>query len=277
MLLVGEVFLGGIEPEVSREVSHPDIERNGVDGGDEEFEGVTGDDEENELPAKGLLGIDREGVGEIVGDEDDRGGVDQLTDHGRPVVTDPEHLSLGDPLPKMKDPDIAELGRHIGDHRGCNRTKCQGPDLEKDREPAGGVAEDLTGRGIDHLETGQNTTEPHDADHPDVEQKTHEDHEIRPSPAVEFADEIGAQKGDGVGQNADGDGKDQRSAARCFELEEFDEAADAQDIEHRQSTKEDAGEDQKNPLPPCVQVGGLDGVKFLFRQIHFDEHSGFQF
>ena len=113
------------------------------------------------------------------------------------------------------------------------------------------------------LEAGQDTAEPHDEDHPDIEQKTDEDHEIGPPAAVELADEIGAEKGQRVRQDPDGDGEDEGRPATGRQLAELDEPADAEDVEHGQGAEEEPGEDQEHPLAPCVEHRGLDGVEVV--------------
>ena len=78
-----------------------------------------------------------------------------------------------------------------------------------------------------------------DVPYPDVQQQSHEDHEVRPLAAVKLADEIGAEEGQGIGQDADRDGKDERSAACGLELEELDKATDAEDVEHCEGAEEE--------------------------------------
>ncbi len=203
-------------------------------------------------------------MGVVVGDENHRCGVDELADHGRAVVSHPQQFALGQPFPKMEDIDIAELRRHVRDHRGGHGPERERPHLEENGKPAGGVADHLPRCRIEGFEARQDTTEPHDKDHPDVEQETDEDHEICSPTAIELADEIGAEKGQRVGQDADGDGENQVRAITGHHLAELDEAADAEDVKHGQSAEKEAGEDQEHTLAPSVKNRSLDGVELAF-------------
>jgi len=109
-----------------------------------------------------------------------------------------------------------------------------------------------------------------------VEQKAHKDHEVGPLAAIELADEVGAEEGDGVGQDADCDGKDERGATGGLEFEQFDEAADAEDVEHGQGAEEDTRKHQEHPLASSVEVGLLHGVQLTAIGCHPEEDSGSQ-
>jgi len=63
------------------------------------------------------------------------------------------------------------------------------------------------------------------------------------APAIELADQVGAQEGQRIRQDADGE----------LQGADVNEARDADDVEHRHRADEDAGQHQKDPLAPLVQ------------------------
>ena len=56
-------------------------------------------------------------------------------------------------------------------------------------------------------------------------------------------------------------------------LAELDEAADAEDVEHRQGAEKQPGEDQEHTLAPRVENRSLDGVEIVFVGHLTDEDS----
>ena len=176
----------------------------------------------------------------------------------------------------MKDPDIAELRRHVRNHGGSHRTERQGADFEEHWQPPCGVKNDGAGCRVSGFESRQHAADPHDRNHPDVEQESDKDHEVGAPPAVELADEVGAKEGDRVGKDTDRDSKDQREPTRGFSLEKFDESADAENVEHRQGTEKDAGEDQEHSLASRLEVRGFNWVQLVGARFHGDEDTGSQ-
>ena len=249
---------GGWNPQIAGEDSGAVVKGEGVDEGGEDLEDVAGGDEDAELGPEAAVGVDGEGAGVEVGDEDDGDGVDELGDERGAVVAEPEVLAAGEAFPEVEDLDVDELGDHVGDHRRGDGTEGEGADLEEDGQSAGGVGGDLARRGVEGLEAGQGAAEPEDADDPEIQEEADDDDAVGAGPAEELGDEVGAEEGDGVGQDADGDGEDDGGGfgvAVEIDLEELDEAGDAQDVEHRERAEEEAREDKEDPLAAFVENG----------------------
>ena len=108
-------------------------------------------------------------------------------------------------------------------------------------------------RALPLLRRRWRATQPQEGDHPQVQTQADPDHEAGAAPAVDLADEVGAQEGDRVGQDAD---SQRHRNLHAPDLEaEVDEARYAEDVQHRHRAEDEAGQGQVVDGPADPSTG----------------------
>jgi len=163
--------------------------------------------------------------------------------------------------------NIDELRDEISDHRGRDGAEREFSHFEEDREPARFVSGDGAS-AIGRFETRQSPADPEHGDDPEVEEESDPDDPVGALPAIEFRDEVGAEKCDRVGEDADSDREDDFGAADLMScVVELDEAGDAEDVEHGERAEEEPGEHKEDGFATRMERGfgelGKTGVGVL--------------
>ena len=159
----------------------------------------------------------------------------------------------------MEQLNVTVLGRDVGQHGGKHGSRGGGVDqlIESDA-----VAHDLATGQHDRLRQlqdlprrhglgsyrGDGVAEIQHEQDKEIQSQADADQKIGPGPAVQLTDQVGAEKGQRIGQDADR----QRHRAK------LDEAGDADDIEQGHGAEEGTREHQEDPFPafPYHRQGG---------------------
>ncbi len=243
--------------EIARKVVDANIEGDGIQSRDDQFEDVTGEYENPELRPNGGIRFDGQRGGVEVGDGNDRKRIDELADHGRAVVAQPEMFAACDFFPEMEEINIAELGGEIGTHGGQNGPHCEHSDFVEGVGIIGfcGEARFRVHRGHGR----QFTAKPKNEDDPEVKDDTHQNDKVGASSSVEFGDKVRAQEGDGVREYTDGHRQCNITPLSPVHVtlriptDEGDELGHTQNVEHRHRSQENPGKNQKNAFTPLME------------------------
>lgn len=176
------------------EVGDEEVDDGSIYSSDAELDEVLGIDE---VPQ--VAGGDSAGEGDC----HEQGSVDGLGDNGGAVVSKPEMFALGESGVEVEKGNICVLADEVGG--------------EGSQDDAGNRAQDSLKGFLVLPETGgwQDLGDVDKEDHDAADEEAHPNELGRGLASVEFGDGVGDEEGDGVGEDASGDGP-------TIDVQEFD-------------------------------------------------------
>ena len=133
----------------------------------------------------------------------------------------------------MEQTHIGELGNHVGHHGGTYGSKSE--PLHSEEHIAIGA--------------GQQSAQPKDEYHPAIEQQPHPNQLRGFLLAPQFTDEVGAEKGDRIGQSAD-----RHDDRPLTNRSQGQKASEPKDVEHPHRSEKQTSQDQEGKIAALCDI-----------------------